>query len=400
MQGLFAELRRYVRFGQGDEEALAQLAEPLSHSFVGIVDDFYARIVEHPEALAVITGGDAQIRRLQGSLHAWLKRFFGGPWDDDYFALRARIGHRHVEVGLPQHYMLTALSLIRERLCAEALSCAKEPAMALAGVTAINKLCDIELAIMLHTYREDSRRRLQTSERLATFGEAASSICHELRNPLGVVASSTYLLSRRLGEDAYARGHLERIERQVDRSMKIIGTMIDIVREAPVKPMRTSAAALAEEALKDLLEARQREAQLRLPDDPVNVLADASKSLQVLSNLLHNAADASGEDGTIELRVTPCRDAEGPMVRFVVSDSGEGVSQDIRSRLFEPLVTTKELGVGLGLAVSRKLARLQGGELSLIEGPLAGASFAFDLPAGRPSDPPPGGPPGESSSRG
>lgn len=390
MQDLFDEITTYVRFDDTDKAALLALSGPLAPSFEILVTDFYSRIAEHPAALSVISGGDAQQRRLQDSLRAWLERFFGGPWDDEYFALRARIGRRHVEVGLPQHYMLTALSLIREGLVAGALAHAGDRASALSGVTAINKLCDIELAIMLHTYREDSRHRLQASERLATFGEAASSICHELRNPLGVVASSTFLLTRRLGEDAYAQNHLERIQRQVDRSMKIIGSMIDIVRDAPLTPMRTAAAELAQQAVEQLAEERQRSVTLELPKEPVSVLADAGKSGQVLSNLLHNAADASGSDGDIALSVRTWFDGPRPMVRFLVSDSGPGVDPGVRTRLFEPLVTTKQMGVGLGLALSRKLARQQDGELTVVEGALSGAGFAFDLPFARPSKPPPG----------
>jgi len=102
--------------------------------------------------------------------------------------------------------------------------------------------------------------------------------------------------------------------------------------------------------------------------------------LQILGNLLNNAVEATAPDGSVLLRVSELARDGRRLVRFAVSDSGPGVDPDIIGRLFEPLVTTKATGIGLGLALSRKLADQQGGELSLIEGELAGAGFALDVP--------------------
>ena len=337
--------------------------------------------------MAAMTGGVTQLQRLKGALRAWLERFFSGPWDAAYAEQRARIGRRHVEVKLPQHYMLTSMNLIRQQLTDQVYTLGEPPGRTGAAVRAVNKLCDIELAIMLHTYREDSERRAQRQERLATFGEMTSAVCHELRNPLGVIGSSTFILRRRLtGAGPAELEHLERVQRQVRRATCIINNMLDIVRSTPHNPQTISAMGLAEAAAEQLLEDRGFRVELLVRDPSLAVVADSAQVLQVLANLLGNAVDAAGPDGTVRLSMFPHPAEGGDHVRFLVSDSGQGVDAAIASRIFEPLVTTKETGIGLGLALSRKLAEQQPGILELVPGELSGAGFGLDLPRARPVD--------------
>lgn len=379
MRDVFDESKRYVRFGDEDEAALRELGALLSPTFASIVDEFYSRLAEHPGAMAVLTGGEPQLQRLKASLIEWLQVFFRGPWDDAYFDQRARIGRRHVEVGLSQHYMLTAMALIRRHLCDEVLALAGPPERLRTRLVAVNKLCDLELAVMLHTYREDSRKRLQTAERLATFGEITSAICHELRNPLGVVESSNFILRRRV-TDERALEHINRIQRQVRRAMGIISSMLDIVRDGPVNLRTCAVDGLCGRAAQHLHEERGVDVELIVPDPAPRVMVDQDQALQVLGNLLSNAADAAGPDGFIRLRVCEVVRDGRSMVRFVVSDSGPGIDARVAGRIFEPLVTTKAMGIGLGLALSRKLAEQQEGHLGVVAGELAGAGFAFDVP--------------------
>ena len=124
----------------------------------------------------------------------WLQQLFAGPWDDAYYDNRARIGRVHVRVGLPQRYNITAINIIRTQLCTQIAHATPDHVLACDRVEALDRILDLELAIMLETYKEDYTEQLQRRERLATFGEMTSAIAHELRNPLGVIESSVYLL--------------------------------------------------------------------------------------------------------------------------------------------------------------------------------------------------------------
>jgi signal transduction histidine kinase len=175
----------YVGFDDAASAALREAHPLVAPSFGAIIDDFYDTIEAHPDARAAITGGSAQIARLKQSLMRWIDELFRGPHDDDYFQRRARIGRIHVRINLPQMYTLREAPGVE----AEALR---------RMLAALHKILDIELAIMLETYRDDLLARNRTAERLATIGQFAAGIGHELRNPLGVVESSAFLVGRRL----------------------------------------------------------------------------------------------------------------------------------------------------------------------------------------------------------
>jgi len=154
----FQELKRYVRFNERDAELLVAFGQSASAEFPRIAREFYDRIREHSEAHQVFTG-EEQIRRLQRSLIAWLKRVCSGSYDEAYHEQTAQIGRVHVKIGLPQRYMLTAMALIRASL----LRIADRDASAQAAATreALNRVLDLELAIMLETYKDSFVERLQ-----------------------------------------------------------------------------------------------------------------------------------------------------------------------------------------------------------------------------------------------
>lgn len=373
-EDLWDEMKRYVGFGEADERHLRALAPRLAPHFVEIIDEFYRVITRHPGAAAVLEN-EKQIERLKGTLRTWLARFFAGPWDAPYYEQRARIGRRHVEINLGQHYMMTAMNVIRRQVVELILTGPSALHERREEVAAVEKLFDLELAIMLHTYREDYLKQLQRQERLATFGQLTSTIAHELRNPLGVMESSLYLLTSRLPDDGDARRHLDKIRTQVKRSNRLITSMLDLVRERPPRVTRVAPAALATQVLASVGDESKRVTVLLASDLP-DIEVDADQVGQILQNLLANALEASGADGQVRLDVTH---ADGQM-RFVVSDSGPGVDRSMVSRLFEPLFTTKHGGTGLGLALCRKLALAHGGSVVLGQGPLSGAAFVLELP--------------------
>ena len=165
------ELKRYVGFTAADAEALRSFAATAGPHFERIADEFYDRVRQHEEAHAVFTG-EAQIARLQRSLVRWMERLFAGRYDEEYFASITVIGRVHVKVGLPQRYMFTAMALIRASLTqvAEAQGAPDGPRVA----AALSRLLDLELAIMLESYREDFVARIQQRERLERDALGAS----------------------------------------------------------------------------------------------------------------------------------------------------------------------------------------------------------------------------------
>src|SRR5207253_2567522 len=117
-----------------------------------------------------------------------------------------------------------------------------------AARSALGKGLDIELAIMLHTYREDLLAQQSRVERLSTFGQLVGSIGHELRNPLGVIETSLFILRNRTKEDERARKHVERIGEQLGIANSIITDLLDMIREKPLTRERLALAQVIEAA--------------------------------------------------------------------------------------------------------------------------------------------------------
>lgn len=379
---LFDEIKRYVGFDDEDEALLRGLRERVRPHVAPIIDDFYDHILGHSGARAAITGGMPQVERLKGTLRGWMDGLFTGPWDYDYYELRARIGRRHVQIDLPQQYMFTAVNVIRRHLGNVILDTAPDLALARREIHAVDKLLDMELAIMLHTYREDYLLRMQKSERLATFGQLVASIGHELRNPLGVMESSLFLLRGRVGTDARVVRHLDKIESQIHVSNRIISDMLDIVRDRPVAPRPIAAAALFDAARESVPPRDGISLTVEIADDLPMLLVDADQVRQVFVNLLANAYDAAGEGGFVRVVARELEDE----VEILVSDSGPGIDPAIRARLFEPLVTTKSKGIGLGLPLCKRIVERNGGSIRVTAGPLPGAAFSVRLPARKEAD--------------
>lgn len=162
---LLEELKRYMCFGEVDEAALRSFLPSASPHFAQIIERFYRRIKEHPDALGVL-GSDEQVQRLKGTLRQWLELLLQGPWDAAYYERRTRIGQVHVQISLPQRYMFGAMNLIRGELHHLVESEVRDSSQRIQLTAALNKILDIELAIMLESYRQAFVEKVQRSERL------------------------------------------------------------------------------------------------------------------------------------------------------------------------------------------------------------------------------------------
>jgi two-component system, NtrC family, sensor histidine kinase HydH len=369
---LFEELQRYVGFGPADGEALRALQPLAEPHFERISELFYDRILKHEGARKALEGGESQVGHLKHTLVGWMGELLRGPWDQAYFERRARIGRKHVAIALPQHYMFGAMNVLRQELNAVIdRTYLDRPSQLRAARVALGKILDLELAVMLHTYREDLLSQQARNERLSTFGQLIGSIGHELRNPLGVMESSLYILQGRVTGDERARKHLDRIGEQLGIANTIIKDLLDMIRDRPLAAGRLR--------LRDVLESAANQLHLTLALEPVAQLpeidGDASQLRQVFVNLLDNAVHAAGEQGWVRIDGA----VEDGAVAVAVEDSGPGVEEGIRTRLFEPLVTTKQKGIGLGLALVKRIVERHGGTVSY-EPRGHGARFVVRLP--------------------
>jgi PAS domain S-box-containing protein len=151
------EMTRYVRFSAGEGGEVARLRPIVAPHLVRVAESFYERIREHEEAHAVLRD-EAQVERLHASMVRWLGALFGGVYDAAHFAATERVGWVHVKIGLPQRYMHTAMTVIRQELhaiLAEGGGFAHPTAC-----TALDKLLDLELSVMVEAYRAHQASRL------------------------------------------------------------------------------------------------------------------------------------------------------------------------------------------------------------------------------------------------
>jgi two-component system, NtrC family, sensor histidine kinase HydH len=376
----FDSLKEYVGFTEQSSAALRELHPLAQPHIASIVDDFYAVIEAHPGAREAISGGAAQIGRLKQTLMRWLDKMLLGPHDEAYYELRARIGRVHVRISLPQQYMFTAMNRIRVQLFDVLRTEVDERDTSARIGKALNQIIDLELAIMLETYRADLIEKNRNSERLATIGHFAANIGHELRNPLGVVESSLYLVRQHLGEDA-ARApqvakHLNRIGTEVKRANQTIADVLDLARNKPPKRQPTDLRSLVESAVDAALLPAAVAFESTVPNG-LTVTVDPDQLRQVLVNLITNACQAMQGRGHLWIEAEGI--SEGG-VRLRVRDDGPGVPEEDARRIFDALFTTKAKGSGLGLALCRRIIEGHGGtvELEITE---TGASFLLTIPS-------------------
>jgi two-component system sensor kinase FixL len=223
--------------------------------------------------------------------------------------------------------------------------------------------------------------------RLSTMGEMASALAHELNQPLSALAN--YLRgSQRLLEDctdervSAVREALEKASTQAIRAGEIIRRLRDFVARGETEKGIESLKKLVEEASAlALVAAKERSTKIQMQLDPVAdlVIVDKIQIQQVLLNLFRNAIEAMQASPRRELVVmtTPIADA---MVEIAVADTGTGIPPAVMSRLFQPFVTTKKTGMGVGLSLCRTIIEAHGGHISVHPNPAGGTIFRLTLP--------------------
>ncbi len=386
---LLPALREYVGFDEACAERLQALRSRMRPFHESIVDRFYEAILKDPAARAVLKD-EAQVLRLKGSLDRWLDELFSGPYDDVYFESHARIGRVHVKVGLEQRYMLAAMNVIRFGLHHALTESAADGMVDVADHDVIDQICDIELAIMLETYREDYvLKKTAEAESLAVMGRLTAGLAHEVRNPLNAAKLQLDVLQRTASrvEDPVVRRKIERRTNVVQDELRRLSILLDdflnLARARRLEPVTCDAHTLLSEVVelrRPEIESQGIEFIERVEDDSFKLVAERDRLKQVVNNLITNAVEAveGCSQPTIELVSRGLDDKW----EVAVIDNGLGVAPEVAERAFESFVTTKEAGTGLGLAIVKRIVDLHGGETTLTPLP-RGTRAAFWIPAGR-----------------
>jgi signal transduction histidine kinase len=229
------------------------------------------------------------------------------------------------------------------------------------------------------TRLQQAQEELVRQERLATLGRLSGSIAHELRNPLGVMTNALYYLDAVLSDaPAKVRDHLARLRSQVRLSESIITGLLNVTRTGSPEPSTVELEPIVDEQLERVGVPASIQVKREFAAGLPSLRVDPVQAGQILMNLFTNAVQAmEGSDGVLTIRAR----AFGDRVLIEVADSGPGIEPADRERVFEPLYTTKARGIGLGLSVSRSLARANNGELTVVSGIEHGATLAVELPA-------------------
>src|SRR5215472_13414374 len=239
----------------------------------------------------------------------------------------------------------------------------------------------------------EARDRLHRAElahvsRVSLAGEMAAGLTHELSQPLTAIIAYARgclrLLAGSVAEPALLHEGVTAVVQQAQRAADVLDRLREFVRGGEFRPSLTAIEPLIDGAVSLVRsEAMQQNVEIDAKADPglPVVLADGVQIEQVLLNLLRNAMDAmEAADTRPRSIVVEARRKSHNVIEVSVSDSGPGIAAEVTDTIFEPFVTTKPRGMGMGLSISRAIIESHGGSLRMISGAGAGAIFVFDLP--------------------
>jgi signal transduction histidine kinase len=226
------------------------------------------------------------------------------------------------------------------------------------------------------------REQLASAEQLASVGQTAANVAHQVGTPLNLISGYVQLLKEELGAGSPHLARLAIIEEQIAKVTTTVRTLLDRSRQI-VRKTRTTAGELVTRVIEVMLPSLHaahigHEMDLEAGDTPI--LVDATNLELALLNLMTNAVDAMPSGGTLRVRVVH---AGASRVRIEIGDTGHGIPGDLMPRIFEPWVSTKKpgRGTGLGLPIARDVVSAHGGTITVTSTVGAGTTFTIDLPS-------------------
>ena len=234
---------------------------------------------------------------------------------------------------------------------------------------------------------QELQNELVHVSRLTSLGEMASALAHEINQPLSAIANylkgSRILLAREEVPMDRLTDAIERAAAEALRAGDIIRRLRDFVARGETERTVESLPKLVEEASAlALVGAREHDIRIRFAFDPAVdlVLVDKVQIQQVVLNLVRNAVDAFADTAAGNREMTIGIESDGDMARVTVTDNGPGIDPAVAAQLFQPFITTKRTGMGVGLSISHTIVEAHGGTIRVDPVPGGGARFSFTLP--------------------
>jgi signal transduction histidine kinase/CheY-like chemotaxis protein len=397
-------MKRYVGFTAEDAARLASLAPIVEPHLPALADRFYEQIPRHPEAAAVFTGGEAQIARLKLTLQHWARSLFWGVYGEAYAQERFRIGYRHVQIALPQRYVISAMHVVARFLGELFDREIRDPDHLRRAHASLERIIILDLGLICETYFEGSLRELrQLNDRLTSANRSLeeanrvkadflATTSHELRTPLtSIIGFSRILVDGYVDDPVEQRDLLDDVHRSALHLLSLVDDILDLSRIEAGRLEITSesvdgAALIAEVAALTKVQADAKGLALRVDatGEIPSIRGDRSRLRQILLNVVGNAIKFTDRG---EVRVTATTDSDATHVVVTVADTGVGIAPEQQPLLFEKFRqldashTRRYGGSGLGLAISKALIERMGGRIHVdSEGVGQGTTVAIAVP--------------------
>jgi signal transduction histidine kinase len=228
------------------------------------------------------------------------------------------------------------------------------------------------------------RTQMSRAEHLATLGELAAGLAHEIRNPLAGIAGVIEIIGRDLPKESPSRSVLKDVRSEVLHINKIVSELLEIARPRQPDFHESDLNTTAEHAVmfvKDQADTRGVGVELMKDPNGLIIEHDAGQIHQVLLNLLLNGVQACDQGGKVAVHVAHTEET----AELTVVDTGKGIPPELLSNIFRPFFTTKGTGTGLGLSLARRMVEGHGGKIEVTSWPGKGSRFVVTLPMQRPN---------------
>jgi two-component system sensor histidine kinase PilS (NtrC family) len=226
------------------------------------------------------------------------------------------------------------------------------------------------------THLKAVESQIKLRDKLSSLGEISAGIAHELRNPMGVIAGYTKLLSKKA--DNYLKPTVEAISKEIVVMDRIISDFLSFAKPAELNIAKSNLKAIIENCVTSVI-GKRTDISLNIDINALPTLkGDEVLLRQAFINLIQNAVDAMPQGGNLTIKALP---TSVDFIDMLISDTGHGISENIKDKIFLPFFTTKEQGTGLGLAIVHKIVISHGGSIS-IESSEKGTTFKIRLPMG------------------
>ncbi len=230
---------------------------------------------------------------------------------------------------------------------------------------------------------KDSRERSIRQEKLSLLGQVASSVGHEIRNPLGVMNNAVFFLKSKLsGADDVTREYLDILKGEIENAESIVADLLNYARTRTPKTAKAGVEDLVAKSLERTRLPDSVRVETDLPGGLPMLRVDPLQIRRVFQNIIKNAGEAMG-DGGGSLRITAREDREAGTVSIDFADTGPGIPEEVMANIFQPLFTTKARGIGLGLPIVKSVTEANGGRVDIATRRGEGTTITVTLPAAR-----------------